>query len=161
MVDSVAALVPKAELEGEMGDHHMALQARLMSQALRKLNASLMQSPGVPFTQPHTYTHPPTHGACGTLWSAYHSPPLLPLSRLHHYLHQPNPVQSRRVVWEPGRDQRRQRPEVLRVRAAGHPSHWANQRRGRRGGEPDPGASHSSACANGGFRAHASWVCFR
>eukprot|EP00752_Nemacystus_decipiens_P006011 g5429.t1 len=41
VVDSVAALVPKAELEGEMGDHHIALQARLMSQALRKLTAIL------------------------------------------------------------------------------------------------------------------------
>ena len=39
IVDSVAALVPKAEIEGEMGDHHMGLQARLMSQALRKLTA--------------------------------------------------------------------------------------------------------------------------
>ena len=37
VVDSVAALVPKAEIEGEMGDSHMGLQARLMSQALRKL----------------------------------------------------------------------------------------------------------------------------
>ena len=44
VVDSVAALVPKAELEGEMGDAHMALQARLMSQALRKLTASLAKS---------------------------------------------------------------------------------------------------------------------
>ena len=44
VVDSVAALVPKAELEGEMGDSHMALQARLMSQALRKLTASLSRS---------------------------------------------------------------------------------------------------------------------
>ena len=40
VVDSVAALVPKAELEGEMGDSHMGLQARLMSQALRKLTAT-------------------------------------------------------------------------------------------------------------------------
>ena len=40
VVDSVAALVPKAELEGEMGDSHVGLQARLMSQALRKLTAS-------------------------------------------------------------------------------------------------------------------------
>jgi recombination protein RecA len=39
VVDSVAALVPKAEIEGEMGDHHVGLQARLMSQALRKLTA--------------------------------------------------------------------------------------------------------------------------
>ena len=44
VVDSVAALVPRAEIEGEMGDHHMALQARLMSQALRKLTASLARS---------------------------------------------------------------------------------------------------------------------
>jgi len=44
VVDSVAALVPRAEIEGDMGDHHMALQARLMSQALRKLTASLSRS---------------------------------------------------------------------------------------------------------------------
>src|SRR5215475_7604503 len=41
VIDSVAALVPRAELEGEMGDSHMGLQARLMSQALRKLTASI------------------------------------------------------------------------------------------------------------------------
>ena len=40
VIDSVAALTPKAELEGEMGDAHMGLQARLMSQALRKLTAA-------------------------------------------------------------------------------------------------------------------------
>ena len=44
VVDSVAALVPKAEIEGEMGDAHMGLQARLMSQALRKLTASISKS---------------------------------------------------------------------------------------------------------------------
>jgi recombination protein RecA len=44
VVDSVAALVPKAELEGEMGDSHMGLQARLMSQALRKLTAIVSKS---------------------------------------------------------------------------------------------------------------------
>lgn len=44
VVDSVAALVPKAELEGEMGDAHMGLQARLMSQALRKLTATVSRS---------------------------------------------------------------------------------------------------------------------
>ncbi|HRD01420.1 MAG TPA: recombinase RecA [Candidatus Saccharicenans sp.] len=44
VVDSVAALVPKAELEGEMGDTHMGLQARLMSQALRKLTAIVSRS---------------------------------------------------------------------------------------------------------------------
>src|SRR5699024_3084389 len=41
VVDSVAALVPRAEIEGEMGDSHMGLQARLMSQALRKLSGSI------------------------------------------------------------------------------------------------------------------------
>jgi len=44
VVDSVAALVPKAEIEGEMGDSHMGLQARLMSQALRKLAGSINRS---------------------------------------------------------------------------------------------------------------------
>ena len=44
VVDSVAALVPRAELEGEMGDAHMGLQARLMSQALRKLTAAISKS---------------------------------------------------------------------------------------------------------------------
>ena len=43
-IDSVAALVPKAELEGEMGDAHMGLQARLMSQALRKLTSAISKS---------------------------------------------------------------------------------------------------------------------
>jgi len=41
VVDSVAALVPKAEIEGEMGDHHVGLQARLMSQALRKITGNI------------------------------------------------------------------------------------------------------------------------
>ena len=44
VVDSVAALVPKAEIEGEMGDSHVGLQARLMSQALRKLTGSIKKS---------------------------------------------------------------------------------------------------------------------
>lgn len=44
VVDSVAALVPRAELEGEMGDSHMGLQARLMSQAMRKLSGSVSRS---------------------------------------------------------------------------------------------------------------------
>jgi recombination protein RecA len=44
VVDSVAALTPRAEIEGEMGDSHMGLQARLMSQALRKLTASISRS---------------------------------------------------------------------------------------------------------------------
>lgn len=69
VVDSVAALVPKAELEGDMGDSHMGLQARLMSQALRKLTATcnrsgttvvfinqLRQKIGVMFGNPETTT---------------------------------------------------------------------------------------------------------
>ncbi len=44
VIDSVAALVPRAEIEGDMGDSHMGLQARLMSQALRKLTAAINRS---------------------------------------------------------------------------------------------------------------------
>jgi len=44
VIDSVAALTPKAEIEGEMGDHHVGLQARLMSQAMRKLTAAVSKS---------------------------------------------------------------------------------------------------------------------
>src|SRR5699024_7639828 len=44
VIDSVAALVPKAEIEGEMGDSHVGLQARLMSQALRKLSGAISKS---------------------------------------------------------------------------------------------------------------------
>ena len=44
VIDSVAALTPKAESEGDMGDHHVGLQARLMSQALRKLTANIQRS---------------------------------------------------------------------------------------------------------------------
>ena len=44
VIDSVAALTPRAELEGEMGDHHVGLQSRLMSQALRKLTSSIAKT---------------------------------------------------------------------------------------------------------------------
>ncbi len=44
VIDSVAALVPRAEIEGDMGDHHVGLQARLMSQALRKVTAAISKS---------------------------------------------------------------------------------------------------------------------
>jgi recombination protein RecA len=47
VIDSVAALVPRAEIEGEMGDSHMGLQARLMSQALRKLSGAIKASNAV------------------------------------------------------------------------------------------------------------------
>jgi recombination protein RecA len=69
VIDSVAALTPKAEIEGEMGDQHMGLQARLMSQALRKLTAishrtgttllflnQLRHKIGVTFGSPETTT---------------------------------------------------------------------------------------------------------
>ena len=59
VVDSVAALTPKAEIEGDMGDSHMGLQARLMSQALRKLTANINQirmKIGVMFGSPETTT---------------------------------------------------------------------------------------------------------
>ena len=45
VVDSVAALTPKAEIEGEMGDQHVGLQARLMSQALRKITGNVSKTP--------------------------------------------------------------------------------------------------------------------
>jgi recombination protein RecA len=44
VIDSVAALVPRAEIEGDMGDAHMGMQARLMSQALRKLSGAIKQT---------------------------------------------------------------------------------------------------------------------
>ena len=44
IIDSVAALVPRAEIDGEMGDSHMGLQARLLSQAMRKLTGSIKQT---------------------------------------------------------------------------------------------------------------------
>ena len=50
VIDSVAALVPRAELEGEMGDSHMGLQARLMSQAMRKLTGIVSRSQHVCFS---------------------------------------------------------------------------------------------------------------
>ena len=69
IVDSVAALVPKAEIDGDMGDSHVGLQARLMSQALRKLTAiisktncivifinQLREKVGVMFGNPETTT---------------------------------------------------------------------------------------------------------
>jgi recombination protein RecA len=49
VIDSVAALVPRAEIEGEMGDQHMGLQARLMSQALRKLTGAVSRSGAIVF----------------------------------------------------------------------------------------------------------------
>ena len=56
VVDSVAALVPKAEIDGDMGDSHMGLQARLMSQALRKLAGAINKSKTVLIGNPETTT---------------------------------------------------------------------------------------------------------
>ena len=50
VIDSVAALVPRAEIEGEMGDTHVGLQARLMSQAMRKLSGSLSRGSTPPLS---------------------------------------------------------------------------------------------------------------
>ncbi len=66
VIDSVAALVPKAEVEGDMGDSHMGLTARLMSQALRKLTAAISRS-----TAPHRRlrtTGIQYRGCCRTEW---------------------------------------------------------------------------------------------
>jgi len=86
VIDSVAALVPKAEIEGDMGDSHMGLQARLMSQALRKLTAianktnttiifinQLRQKIGVVFGNPETTpaaTRSSSTPACGSTCAA-------------------------------------------------------------------------------------------
>ena len=56
VIDSVAALTPRAEIEGEMGDTHVGLQARLMSQALRKLTGTLSKS------EHHRHLHQPAAG---------------------------------------------------------------------------------------------------
>ncbi|WP_123784023.1 recombinase RecA [Corallococcus macrosporus] len=139
VVDSVAALVPKAELEGEMGDAHMGVQARLMSQALRKLTGTIAKSQtcvifinqirmkiGVMFGNPETTTAaPPADG--------------------HHrqepdvrHLHQPDPHEDWRDVRQPGDHDGRQRAEVLRVPAPGHPPHRRHQEWRQRGGQPHP-----------------------
>ena len=80
VIDSVAALVPRAEIEGEMGDSHMGRD-----------------------------------------------------------LHQPDSHEDRRHVRQPGDHHRRQCPEILFFRSAGHPSHRRHQRWAGRRGEPDPG----------------------
>ena len=54
VIDSVAALTPRAEIEGEMGDHHVGLQSRLMSQALRKLTSSISNTNTMMFGSPET-----------------------------------------------------------------------------------------------------------
>ena len=112
VIDSVAALVPRAELEGEMGDSHVGLQARLMSQALRKLTGAIARG------------NTPGH------------------------LHQPAAHEDRRDVRQPGDDDGRQRAEVLRVGAAGHPAHRRAQ--GRRAGGRQPHAREGGEEQDGG-----------
>src|SRR3990172_6028117 len=76
VVDSVAALVPRAEIEGEMGDAHMGVQARLMSQALRKLTAVVSRnqerreggSPPAGYWQVFRYENVPPQVMCVWLW---------------------------------------------------------------------------------------------
>jgi recombination protein RecA len=74
VIDSVAALVPKAEIEGEMGESHMGLQARLMSQALRKLAGAINRSNcAVVFINLAPARHPPHRpgqGAGGRHWKS-------------------------------------------------------------------------------------------
>ena len=60
VVDSVAALTPKAEIDGDMGDSHMGLQARLMSQALRKLSANIKKSNTLVISVSYTHLTLPT-----------------------------------------------------------------------------------------------------
>ena len=84
VIDSVAALVPKAELDGDMGDTHMGLQARLMSQALRKLTGTVSKSKtsvifinqirykiGVMFGSPETTTGGNALTAVSISWQAF------------------------------------------------------------------------------------------
>ena len=63
IVDSVAALVPKAEIDGDMGDSHVGLQARLMSQALRKLTAAISRSNCIVIFINHLPASRTLHGA--------------------------------------------------------------------------------------------------
>ena len=103
IIDSVAALTPRAEIEGEMGDHHVGLQARLMSQALQKTDCHRPQI--------HVYRH----------------------------LYQPDQNEDRCNVREPGDDNRRECPEILRHTEAGYQAYRRNQGRGRSHREQDQG----------------------
>ncbi len=103
VVDSVAALVPRAEIEGEMGDSHMGLQARLMSQALRKLSGAISQSNtcmiftnqlrqkiGVMFGNPETTT--------GGMALKFYASVRLDVRRIESIKHQGNVIGSRTRV---------------------------------------------------------------
>jgi recombination protein RecA len=103
VVDSVAALVPRAEIEGDMGDSHMGLQARLMSQALRKLSGAIAQSNtamiftnqlrqkiGVMFGNPETTT--------GGMALKFYASVRLDVRRIESIKHQGNVIGSRTKV---------------------------------------------------------------
>ena len=72
IVDSVAALVPKAEIEGDMGDSHVGLQARLMSQALRKLTAIIGKTSCTVGTNKNVYRNTPVGNLiCFKIWRCH------------------------------------------------------------------------------------------
>ncbi len=115
VVDSVAALVPRAELDGEMGDSLPGLQARLMSQALRKLTAIVAQS-----------------NTCFIFINQIRE-------KIH--LHQSDPRKDWRDVRQSRNNYGRPGAEVLFVSAARHSAHWGHQRRRSRRGQPDQSQS--------------------
>ena len=102
VIDSVAALTPKAEIEGEMGDAHVGLQARLMSQALRKLTGNIKRSNTI----------------------------VIFINQIR--------MKIGVMFGNPGNHHRRQRAQVLRLGAPGHPPHRRDQE--RRGSHRQPDA---------------------
>ena len=88
VIDSVAALVPQAEINGEMGDNHVGLQARLMSQALRKLTGILSKSSSSGPSDTASHTTPKMSATAGSTLT------YLPPSRK-------NPMEPSRRFWQP------------------------------------------------------------
>ena len=133
VIDSVAALVPRAEIEGEMGDSHVGLQARLMSQALRKITGALSNSGttvifinqlrekiGVMFGSPGD--HDRWQGAEVLRLRAPGHPPHRDPEGRHRHGRQPDPGQGRE---EQGR------PAVQAGRVRHHSTAWASPARAR------------------------------
>ena len=122
IIDSVAALVPKSEIEGEMGESQMGVQARLMSQALRKLTAAVSKIENLP------------------------------------HLHQPAPQQDRRLLRQPGDDDRRQRAQILRFDPYRYPQGRKHQGQGgchrKPGPREDPEKQTLPALPRGYIRHH-------
>ena len=133
VIDSVAALVPRAEIEGEMGDSHVGLQARLMSQALRKITGALSQ------TGDHRDLHQPAaredrrllrlpgdhhrwQGAEVLRLGAPRRPPHRDAEGRHRLGRQPHPRQGRQeqdgAAVQAGRVRHPLRPRASRARAA-------------------------------------------